>query len=123
MYDRLFLLSQSTMPALNALLLGPLLYRSRLVPKVLPMVGMIGAPLLLAVNLAVLFGVVGRSSSLALLLAVPIALWELSLGFYLAVRGFRPDAVGRLLAFREPSVEPDSAMHPLSRRPRSKEQR
>jgi hypothetical protein len=100
LYDRLFLLSGSTMPAFNALLLGPLLYWSRLVPRVLPIVGMIGAPLLLAGNAAVLFGVVGRTSPLALLLAIPIALWEFSLGVYLAVRGFRPEAVDRLLASR-----------------------
>jgi Domain of unknown function (DUF4386) len=97
LYDRLFLLSQSTMPAFNALLLGPLLYLSRLVPRVLPIVGMIGAPLLLAGNAAVLFGVVERTSLLPLLLAIPIALWEFSLGVYLAVRGFRPEAVDRLL--------------------------
>jgi hypothetical protein len=100
LYDRLFLLSQSTMPALNALLLGPLLYRSRLVPRVLPLVGMIGAPLLLVGNAAVLFGVVERTSPLALVLAIPIALWEFSLGVYLLVRGFRPEAVDRLLASR-----------------------
>jgi Domain of unknown function (DUF4386) len=100
MYDRLFLLSGSTMPAFNALLLGPLLYWSRLVPRVLPIVGMIGAPLLLLGTAAVLFGVVGRTSPLALLLAIPIALWEFSLGVYLVVRGFRPEAVDRLLASR-----------------------
>lgn len=100
LYDRLFLLSQSTMPAFNALLLAPLLYRSRLVPRVLPIVGMIGAPLLLLGDGAVLFGVVGRTSPLALLLTIPIALWEFSLGVYLAVRGFRPEAVDRLLASR-----------------------
>jgi hypothetical protein len=98
MYDRLFLLSQSTMPAVNALLLAPLLYRSRLVPRVLPMIAMIGAPLLLAVNLAILFGAIERTSALALLFAIPIALWEFSLGVYLAIRGFRPAAVNRLLA-------------------------
>ena len=48
LYDRLFLLGQSLMPAVNALLLGSLLYRSRLVPRVLPLLGLIGAPLLLA---------------------------------------------------------------------------
>lgn len=98
LYDRLFLLSGSTMPAFNALLLGPLLYWSRLVPRVLPIVGMIGAPLLLLGTAAVLFGVLERGSLLQLLLAIPIALWEFSLGVYLLVRGFRPEAVDRLLA-------------------------
>jgi hypothetical protein len=100
LYDRLFLLSQSTMPAFNALLLAPLLYWSRLVPRVLPVVGMIGAPLLLVGTAAVLFGVVGRTSLLPVVLGIPIALWEFSLGVYLAVGGFRPEAVDRLLASR-----------------------
>ena len=93
LYDRLFLLSGSTMPAFNALLLGPLLYWSRLVPRVLPIVGMIGAPLLLAGTAAVLFGVMERGSPLQLLLGIPIALWEFSLGVYLVVKGFKPSPI------------------------------
>jgi Domain of unknown function (DUF4386) len=46
LYDRIFLLSQSLMPAVNDLLLGVLLYQSRLVPRVLPVIALIGAPLL-----------------------------------------------------------------------------
>jgi hypothetical protein len=93
LYDRLFLLSQSTMPAFNALMLAPLLYWSRLVPRVLPMVGMIAAPLLLAGSAAVLFGVVERTSPLPILLGIPIALWEFSLGVYLVVKGFKPSPI------------------------------
>jgi hypothetical protein len=43
-YNWTFLLSQSLMPGINALLLGSLLYRSRLVPRVIPALGLIGAP-------------------------------------------------------------------------------
>src|ERR671936_1713872 len=42
-YDRMFLLGQSFLPAVNALLLGSLLYQSRLVPRVLPLLAFIGA--------------------------------------------------------------------------------
>src|ERR1700689_5438835 len=55
-YKWTFLLSQSLMPAINALLLGSLLYRSRLVPRVIPAMGLIGAPILLASVIATLFG-------------------------------------------------------------------
>src|SRR5947209_2676517 len=51
LYDRLFLITQSFIPAVNALLLGYLLYQSRLVPRALPLLGLIGAPLLLAADL------------------------------------------------------------------------
>ena len=44
LYDRIFLLSQSLMPAVNDLLLGFLLYQSRLVPRALPLIGFVGAP-------------------------------------------------------------------------------
>ena len=90
MYDRLFLVGQSFMPAVNALLLGSLLYQSRLVPRVLPLLGLIGAPLLVASDIAVLFGLLGRSDPPVALAALPIALWEFSLGVYLVVKGFKP---------------------------------
>ena len=90
MYDRMFLVGQSFMPAVNALLLGSLLYQSRLVPRVLPVIGLIGAPLLIAGDVAVLFGLIGRTSAPAALTALPIAVWEFSLGIWLVVKGFRP---------------------------------
>jgi Domain of unknown function (DUF4386) len=93
LYDRMFLLGQSFIPALNALLLGSLLYRSRLVPRVLPVVGFVGAALLLASDVAVLFGLWDRVSALSAIAALPIALWEFSLGVYLVVKGFKPSPI------------------------------
>jgi hypothetical protein len=92
MYDRLFLISQSFIPAVNALLLGSLLYQSRLVPRVLPLVGFIGATMLVAGDIAVLFGLIGQHAPSTGLLAIPIALWEFSLGVWLVVRGFNPSS-------------------------------
>jgi len=92
-YNWSFLLGQSVMPVVNALLLGSLLYRSRLVPRVLPVVGFIGAALLLASDAAVLFGLVERVSALPAIATLPIALWEFSLGIYLVVKGFKPSPI------------------------------
>jgi hypothetical protein len=89
MYDRMFLLGQSLIPAANALLLGSLLYRSRLVPRVLPLLGFIGAPLLVASDAATLFGAIDRVSAVSAVATLPIALWELSLGIWLVVKGFK----------------------------------
>jgi hypothetical protein len=86
-----FLLGQSLMPALNALLLGTLMYRSRLVPRILPIVGLIGAPLLLAGTVATLFGFAQQYGPVSVT-AVPIALWELSLGLWLVFKGFNRSA-------------------------------
>ncbi|WP_181783133.1 DUF4386 domain-containing protein [Pseudonocardia pini] len=95
-YDWAFLLSQSLAPAVNALCLGYVLYRSGLVPRVLPVVGLVGAPLLLASDLAILFGAYDRMAPIAAVAALPIAAWEFSLGIYLLVKGFRPAAVAAL---------------------------
>ncbi len=96
MYDRLFLVTQSFIPAVNALLLGSLMYQSRLVPRVLPLLGFIGAALLVAGDIVVLFGLIGQHASSTALFAIPIALWEFSLGVWLVVKGFKPAAITAL---------------------------
>ena len=98
-YDWTFLLSQSLAPVFNALCLGYVLYRSGLVPRILPSIGLIGAPLLLAADIAIFFGVFDRTGPIALA-ALLIAAWEFSLGVYLTVRGFRPSAVAALPSTR-----------------------
>ncbi len=113
MYDRTFLLGQSIMPAVNAMLLGSLMYRSRLVPRVLPVLGLIGVPLLIIAQLGVLLDLWGRSSAATGLLALPIAAWEFSLGVYLVAKGFRPSAVERLAGRPDPiwsAYEPATAI-------------
>jgi hypothetical protein len=89
-YNNTFMLSQALLPAVNALLLGTLLFKSRLVPRVLPVLGLIGAPLLIASVAAKYFGIYDEQSAWSLLGAVPIAAWEFSLGVYLVVKGFKP---------------------------------
>lgn len=91
--DWTFLLGPGLVPALNALLLGTLMYRSRLVPRIIPAMGLVGAPLLLISAVAVLFGLLEPGSPVAALAALPVAAWELSLGVHLVVTGFRPSPV------------------------------
>jgi hypothetical protein len=88
-----FVLGQSLMPGVNALLLGTLLYRSRLVPRAIPLVGLIGAPLLLTSVAATIFGLWGQTSPVGLIAGFLVALWELSLGVWLVVKGFNPSAI------------------------------
>jgi hypothetical protein len=89
LYDRIFLLGQSFMPAVDDLLLGFLLYRSRLVPRGLSLIGIVGGPILLIGYIAVLFGLVGQHAPLAGLSALPVALFEFLLGIWLIVKGFK----------------------------------
>ncbi len=89
LYDRIFLLGQSFMPAICDLLLGIMLYRSRLVPRSLSLIGIIGAAPLLAGYLAIMSGLIGQHSILAGLSAVLVALFEFCLGLYLVFKGFK----------------------------------
>lgn len=88
-----FVLGQSLMPGVNALLLGSLLYRSRLVPRIIPLAGLIGAPLLLASVAATIFGLWGQTTPLGIVAGFLVALWEFSLGVWLVVKGFTPSAL------------------------------
>jgi hypothetical protein len=88
-----FVLGQSLMPGVNALLLGTQLYRSRLVPRIIPLAGLIGAPLLLISVAATIFDLWGQTSPVGVLAAFLVALWEISLGFWLVVKGFTPSVL------------------------------
>src|SRR5205085_3005700 len=93
LYDRIFLQGQSFMPAICDLLLGFLLYQSRLVPCGFALIVIVGAPLLLAGYLAVMFGLIGQHAALATFSSLPVALFEFSLGVYLVVKGFKPSPI------------------------------
>jgi hypothetical protein len=86
--DWTFLLGPGLIPGVNALLLGYLMYRSRLVPRGIPTLGLIGAPLLMASAIATMFGVNEQISVWSAIAVVPIFFWELSLGLWLTVKGF-----------------------------------
>jgi len=90
LYDRIFLLGQSFMPAICDLLLGFMLFQSRLVPRGLSLIGIVGGPVLLIGYFAILFGLIGQHTPIAGMCAIPVALFEFSLGTYLVVKGFRP---------------------------------
>ncbi len=90
LHDWTFLIGPGLMAPLNALLIGSVMYRSRLLPRWIPTLGLVGAPLLLTSFVATLFGAWDQLSVPSLLLTLPIAVWEFSFGVYMAVKGFRP---------------------------------
>ena len=92
-YDWTTLFGQGMLPAFNALLLGTLLYNSRLVPRVLPLLGLIGAPLLIAGVVGTMFGLWEQVNVLSGIAVLLIAGWEFSLGVYLVVKGFKPSPI------------------------------
>jgi hypothetical protein len=80
-----------TVPFGNGLILGYLMYKTGLVPRRLTYLGLIGGPVLLFANLGVLFDVWEPTSPAGLLVA-PEFFWELLLGIYTAVWGFKVTA-------------------------------
>ncbi len=86
-----FLIGPGLMAGINALCLAPLMYRSRLVPRIIPTIGLVGAPLLLASSVGTLFGLHDQVSATASVLALPIAVWEFSLGMWMTFKGFNVD--------------------------------
>ena len=79
--------------AINALLFGTLLYRSRLVPRIIPTMGLIAAPLLLAASVATVLGLTEQGSVWFAPGGALIFAWELSVGIYMVVKGFKPSPI------------------------------
>jgi hypothetical protein len=93
LYDRIFLVGQSFMPVVDDLLIGFLLYQSRLVPRSLSLIGLVGAVILVCGDIAVLFGLIDQHAPSTALAAVPVAIFEFSLGVWLIVKGFNSSAL------------------------------
>ncbi len=102
LHDAMFLLGPGLIIGINSLLLAGLMYRSRLVPRWIAVVGLVGGPVVFLSSTAVLFGAYEQVSAFAGLGAFPVFVWEMSLAGYLIVRGFRPSS---LLA-PEPQEQP-----------------
>jgi Domain of unknown function (DUF4386) len=105
-----FLLGPSLMAALNAMFLGSVMYRSRLVPRVIPTLGLVGAPILLASTVATIFGAFGQSSFIAGLAVLPIFLWELSIGLWLTFKGFNTVTVADAVTESSETTERPSVL-------------
>ncbi|MFJ5549417.1 DUF4386 domain-containing protein [Streptomyces sp. NPDC093225] len=88
-HDWTFLLGPNFVLGANTVLAALLMYRSRLVPRPIAVLGLVGGPLILASATAVLFGAYPQLSPWGSLAAVPVFAWELALAGYLTVKGFR----------------------------------
>ena len=76
----------------NGLILGYLMYSSELVPRKMAWLGLVGGPLIILSGTLVMFGVDHPSGPLQGIATIPEFLWELSLGIYCTLRGFRPSS-------------------------------
>lgn len=74
---------------LGCVFLCALLFRTRLIPQLLSIWGVIGYLILMAGAIAEIFGI-----RISLVLSIPGGLFELALGFWLLIRSFQPQAYG-----------------------------
>src|SRR3954452_14434710 len=76
----------------NGLILGYLMYRTGLVPRAVAWLGLIGGPLIVISGTLVLFDVADAGGSLQGVATIFEAAWELFLGVYCTVWGFKPSS-------------------------------
>jgi hypothetical protein len=102
MHDWTFLVGPNFVLGVNTVLMAYLMYASRLVPRFIGVLGLIGGPLVFVSAIAVMFGAYEQVSVWGALTAVPVFAWELSFAFWLIIKGFRPVADGGVGAVAVP---------------------
>ena len=95
-------------PALNALLLGTLMYRSRLVPRAIPALGLVGVVTFGSWVIGYILGVAETGTPWHSIGVAPIFFWELALGLWMTFVGFRRPAVERLYPQARTTDQPDA---------------
>ena len=94
LYYRAFLVGPGFMAGLaNGVILGYLMYRSGLVPRGMAILGLIGGPLVMATGIAIMFDAIERGGAIQVMATIPEFFWELSLGIYCIVKGFRSSPI------------------------------
>ncbi|MFF0076791.1 DUF4386 domain-containing protein [Streptomyces sp. NPDC005494] len=89
-HDWTFLLGPNIALGLNSVLLAYLAYRTRLVPRFIAVLGLVGGPLICASAVAVMFGTYPQLSVAGAAAALPVFAWELALAGWLIAKGFGP---------------------------------
>ena len=89
-----FILGPGLVCGLNTAVMAYALYRSKLVARFIPVLGLIGGPLVFAANVAGMFGVPRYDLGVCV---VPVFAWEVSLAIFLITKGFRSTAVAPIV--------------------------
>jgi hypothetical protein len=110
--DWTFLFGPGFFPLGNGLLLGYLMYRSGLVPRRLALVGLIGGPICFSAGVGVLFDLWPAGGTVQSLATLPEFIWELSLGVYCTIWGFRKDSPILTGGDEPAAVAPTAALSP-----------
>jgi len=78
---------------IGSILLASLMYSSRLVPRGIAALGLVGGVVITLSAGAVVFGLYGQFSTIGLVVALPVFAWEVSLALWLIFTGFNSTAL------------------------------
>ncbi len=62
-------------------------------PRVIPVIGLVGGPLIFVSGIAEMFGLYGPFSVWVSIGGIPVFAWEMSLAVWMIVRGFQPSPI------------------------------
>lgn len=97
-HDWTFLFGPNLELGPSTLMMGWFLYRSRLVPRFIAVLGLVGGPLILASAVLVMFGAYEQISVWGTVCALPVFAYEMTLAVWLVAKGFHPSAMASLSA-------------------------
>jgi hypothetical protein len=97
-HDWTFLFGPNLALGPSTLMMSYLLYRSKLVPRFIAVLGLVGGPLIFASAVLVMFGVYLQISVWGVIAALPVFAYEMSLAVWLMVKGFNAPAISPALA-------------------------
>ncbi|MEH7523750.1 DUF4386 domain-containing protein [Bacillus sp. JJ1503] len=100
-HDWTFLLGPNFMLGINTMMYSYIFYKTKLVPRFIPILGMTGATLIFICALFVMFGVFPQLSVWGAILAIPVAANEMILAVWLIVKGFNQSALASLFAKKQ----------------------
>ncbi len=84
----------------STFMISLMLYKSKLVPRFISILGLVGGPLIFTCGLLVMFGVFDQISLWGGLLAVPVFLYEMSLAIRLLVKGYNLQEIDLVTVLR-----------------------
>lgn len=92
-HDWTFLLGPNFFLGINTMMYSYIFYKSKLVPRFIPVLGLTGSALILLAALTEMFGVIDQVSAWGGILALPIFANEMILAVWLIMKGFNGSAV------------------------------
>ncbi|MGZ9586703.1 DUF4386 domain-containing protein [Paenibacillus marinisediminis] len=93
MHDYTFLLGPNFFLGINTMMYSYIFYKSKLVPRFIPILGLTGSTLIFLAALLEMFGVIDQVSAWGAILALPIFANEMTLAVWLIAKGFNGSAV------------------------------